>query len=424
MTYNINKTNGDLLTSVPDGEVDVSSSIRLIGRNYPGYGEIMGENLISMLENFSNVSPPPNPLVGQIWHNTASGSVYFFDNSKTWVPIETYSDVTRPRLLSIIDTHGDTHKVMGIYAASQLVVIISGDISFVPANNSDNVTAKVTVDAFPLIKAGINLNAGSGYKMVGYVSEADLSHFADNTNTIASELNQSLAVVKTTVDEALRVANSAAAMTKASIGLDKVDNTSDANKPISIAAAAALALKADKATTYTKTEVDTAVGLKANQTTTYTKTETDSRIQSVVGAAPAALDTLAEIAAQLSNDESAAAALTAAVSLKAPLVSPAFSGNVTGISASMVGAYTTAQVDNALALKANQTTTYTKTETDSRIQTAVSGVTSASQLVTANWTVSEANNVLYFKFNGVNKMSLDSSGNIVAAGDITAFKTP
>jgi hypothetical protein len=405
MTYNINKTNGDLLTSVPDGEVDVSSSIRLIGRNYPGYGEIMGENLISMLENFSNVSPPPNPLVGQIWHNTASGSVYFFDNSKTWVPIETYSDVTRPRLLSVIDTHGDTHKVMGIYAASQLVVIISGDTSFVPANNSDNVTAKVTVDTFPLIKAGINLNAGSGYKMVGYVSETDLSHFADNTNTIASELNQSLAVVKTTVDEALRVANSAAAMTKASIGLDKVDNTSDANKPISIAAAAALALKADKATTYTKTE-------------------TDSRIQTVVGAAPAALDTLVEIAAQLASDESAAAALTAAVSLKAPLVSPAFSGNVTGIAASMVGAYTTAQVDNALALKADKATTYTKTETDSRIQTAVSGVTSASQLVTANWTVSEENNVLYFKFNGVNKMSLDSSGNIVAAGDITAFKTP
>ena len=48
----------------------------------------------------------------------------------------------------------------------------------------------------------------------------------------------------------------------------------------------------------------------------YTKTETDSRIQSVVGAAPEALDTLAEIAAQLANDENAVTSLTSTVSGK------------------------------------------------------------------------------------------------------------
>lgn len=49
----------------------------------------------------------------------------------------------------------------------------------------------------------------------------------------------------------------------------------------------------------------------------YTKAETDSRIQAVVGAAPAALDTLQEIAAQLANDQDAVAALTTVVSQKA-----------------------------------------------------------------------------------------------------------
>lgn len=44
-------------------------------------------------------------------------------------------------------------------------------------------------------------------------------------------------------------------------------------------------------------------------TNAYTKTETDGRIASVVGAAPAALDTLAEIATQLQSDETAASAL-------------------------------------------------------------------------------------------------------------------
>lgn len=43
----------------------------------------------------------------------------------------------------------------------------------------------------------------------------------------------------------------------------------------------ALGLKADKATTYTKTETDTALGLKADKDTTYTKAETDTLIGKV-----------------------------------------------------------------------------------------------------------------------------------------------
>ena len=49
----------------------------------------------------------------------------------------------------------------------------------------------------------------------------------------------------------------------------------------------------------------------------YSKTETDDRIQAIVGAAPAALDTLVEIATQLASDESAVSALTTVVSNKA-----------------------------------------------------------------------------------------------------------
>lgn len=46
-------------------------------------------------------------------------------------------------------------------------------------------------------------------------------------------------------------------VTKAQVGLGNVDNTSDLNKPISTATQTALDLKADKSTTYTKTETDT-----------------------------------------------------------------------------------------------------------------------------------------------------------------------
>ena len=119
----------------------------------------------------------------------------------------------------------------------------------------------------------------------------------------------------------------------------------------------------------------------APQVTTYTKSETDGRIQAIVGAAPTALDTLVEIAAQLASDESAAGALTTAVSLKAPIASPTFTGTVSGITKAMVGL---GSVDNttdadkpvstamqtALDLKANQVTTYTKTQVDAAIASA------------------------------------------------------
>ena len=49
----------------------------------------------------------------------------------------------------------------------------------------------------------------------------------------------------------------------------------------------------------------------------YTKTETDTRIQAVVGAAPAALDTLTELAAALGQDANYAATITTALAAKA-----------------------------------------------------------------------------------------------------------
>lgn len=76
----------------------------------------------------------------------------------------------------------------------------------------------------------------------------------------------------------------------------------------------------------------------------YTKTETDSRIQAIVGAAPAALDTLAELATQLAADESAASALTTVVSSKADVsyVDSAIAGVTAGSVANAATATTLA----------------------------------------------------------------------------------
>ena len=72
MSYKINKTNGDLLVDLVDGDIDTNSTdITLIGRNYKGFGEFLNENSVKMLENFASSSAPGSPLIGQLWYDTA-----------------------------------------------------------------------------------------------------------------------------------------------------------------------------------------------------------------------------------------------------------------------------------------------------------------------------------------------------------------
>lgn len=90
----------------------------------------------------------------------------------------------------------------------------------------------------------------------------------------------------------------------------------------------------------------------APQASTYSKTETDNqitaKIQSVVGAAPAALDTLQEIAAQLASDESAVAALTTTVATKVTAAQAAAAAPVQSV-AGRTGAVTLSKSDVGLS---------------------------------------------------------------------------
>jgi len=72
MAYTINKTNGSVFATVADGTVDTTSSVSLVGRNYSGYGEFLGENFIKLLENHSNASAPSAPLEGQLWYDSTN----------------------------------------------------------------------------------------------------------------------------------------------------------------------------------------------------------------------------------------------------------------------------------------------------------------------------------------------------------------
>jgi hypothetical protein len=48
----------------------------------------------------------------------------------------------------------------------------------------------------------------------------------------------------------------------------------------------------------------------------------------------------------------------------------------------------------------------------------------AQKLTTTNFTIEESGGKLYFKYQGTNIASLDSSGNFTSLADITAYGTP
>jgi hypothetical protein len=84
MSYSINRYNGTTLTVVEDGTIDNTLDIKLIGKNYAGYGEVQNENFVHLLEHFSSAGPdgPPRPLSGQIWYDNSAKKLKFYDNNK------------------------------------------------------------------------------------------------------------------------------------------------------------------------------------------------------------------------------------------------------------------------------------------------------------------------------------------------------
>lgn len=82
MPYVIRKTDGSIQLILQDGVVDQSTGLALVGRSYTGYGELIAENFIRLLENFSSNTAPTNPLVGQIWYNKTNNEFQYYANNQ------------------------------------------------------------------------------------------------------------------------------------------------------------------------------------------------------------------------------------------------------------------------------------------------------------------------------------------------------
>lgn len=78
MPYVVNRYNGLVFSEVPDQTVDSSScDLSFVGKNYAGYGELINENFLYLLENFRGDTPPRKSIPGQLWYDELNNKIKF-----------------------------------------------------------------------------------------------------------------------------------------------------------------------------------------------------------------------------------------------------------------------------------------------------------------------------------------------------------
>ena len=186
MSYTINRYNGTQVTVVADGTIDSTLSLKLIGKNYAGYGEVQNENLVFLLENFSGSTSPNNPLSGQIWFDSANSKLKFYDGSKYRVASGAEASATAPVGLTpgefwydtsnkqVYVWNGSTYTLVGPQSVAgagttqmqsiSVIDDVGANHSIIQAVTNGQVMYIISADQFTL---NSSLNSIEGFSKVG-----------------------------------------------------------------------------------------------------------------------------------------------------------------------------------------------------------------------------------------------------------------
>jgi hypothetical protein len=84
MAYTVNKTNSSASPNqytVQDSVLNTQTDLSLVGKGYDGYGEVIAENFLHLLENFSNTTAPSKPIKGQLWYDEPDNRLKVYGGS-------------------------------------------------------------------------------------------------------------------------------------------------------------------------------------------------------------------------------------------------------------------------------------------------------------------------------------------------------
>lgn len=241
MAYVLNRTNGSILTELVDSTIDqTSTDLTLIGKNVSNYGEFYNENLIKLLENFANTSPPNFPISGQVWYDTTdnrlkvydgtqfrtsggpivSGTtptsliqgdlwinniknqMYFYDGVDLLLAGPLYSDeqgISGPEVVSISDSAGNLKVIVKEWCGQTLMGIFSKE-EFTPATAIDGFSGT--------IKKGFNAGTLSDFKFHATATKADgLTNPSNPTGSALTASNFVSTVSNSTMQGTLSIQN-------------------------------------------------------------------------------------------------------------------------------------------------------------------------------------------------------------------------
>ena len=216
MAYTINKTDGSIVATITDGTINNSTSLTLFGKSYSGFGELLNENLIKLLENSSSTATPTTPLKGELWFDANTNQIKVYDGTSfkptggaksqstaptsasagdLWMdsddaqvyfytgsawqllgPVFSSGQTLSGWLIETLASAGGNKVVSSMYAGNTRVAILS----------KETFTPSVAQTGFASIKAGITLNSTLGAIYEGTTTSATALDVSGTTNTSAS----------------------------------------------------------------------------------------------------------------------------------------------------------------------------------------------------------------------------------------------
>ena len=232
-------------------------------------------------------------------------------------------------LVTLTGSQSLTNKTLQYPAITSPTGLVKNDVGLPEVDNTSDANKPLSNTAVAALQLKANL-AGPTFTgtvtlpsttIIGDVNYSELSilNGATITTTELNHVDGVTSAIQTQIDTKAPIASptftgTVAGITKAMVGLGNVDDTADSAKPVSTAQATAIATAKSEAIA-----------------------DATSQVNAVIASAPAALNTLDELAAALGDDANYAATITNALALKAPIASPTFTGTVSGVTATMVG---------------------------------------------------------------------------------------
>lgn len=229
MSYTITLTDGAIYAVVADGTVNTTSSMTLVGKNWAGYGQFLGDNFIRLLENGANTTAPGAPLTGQLWWNKTAGTMQVYNGSafktiggaaaassapSSNVAGDLWYDTTNQQLnvytgsawivvgpaytpgtgttgaivATIVDNTATSHFVIELYANNSIVGIVSKDQTFTPGTSVAGGWGVQAVNPGLTMATGIPNNAvwGNVTNTLALNGLASTSFMRSDANTSAS----------------------------------------------------------------------------------------------------------------------------------------------------------------------------------------------------------------------------------------------